>query len=185
MSHIFARDPSTTKKVIGEPQMHVEWAKIPMFPNYSVSSEGVVRNEDTDREMVVHRNQRGIAYVSLTKNKVQYKRSLAILVAEAFLSRPSFAFDTPINLNGDRLDCTADNLMWRPRWFATKYFQQFMYGSVGSIQLPVQIVETEEIFEGGSFHAATTLGLLDREIAISAMTKNYVWPINKHFRVLK
>jgi hypothetical protein len=32
--------------------------------------------------------------------------------------------DTPVNRDGDRLNCRADNLEWRNHWFAMKYFKQ-------------------------------------------------------------
>ena len=66
-----------------------------------------------------------MVFVGLFRDQEQYKRSVALLVAKAFLKQPSEFFDTPINLNGDRLDNQVINLMWRPRWFAIKYNRQF------------------------------------------------------------
>lgn len=170
--------------------MQVEWRQIEDFPAYSVSDEGEVRNDETDRYMTKLTNQRGIVHVGLTRARVQYKRSLTVLVADAFVERPRDksgtirkAFDTPINLDGDRYNNHVSNILWRPRWFATKYYQQFQQDHA-CFNRPVEIVETGEIFET-SFAAATALGILDREIAISVMTKNYVWPINQHFRVVQ
>lgn len=159
------------------------WREIAMFPGYSVSESGQVRNDKTERRIAVCVNGHGIAYVGLSKDGRQYKKSLSIIVLEAFVPRPSFRFDAPINLNGDRLNNSVDNLMWRPRWFATKFFQQFMYNSVGSINGPLEVIETGEVFEN-SWDAVTTLGVLDREIAISVMTKNWVFPIHRRFRRL-
>jgi hypothetical protein len=170
--------------------MQVEWLQIEEFPMYSVSNIGEGRNDETDRYMSKLVNQRGIVNVGLTRDRVQYKRSLTLLVAEHFIDKPRDtsgkwleAFDTPINLDGDRFNNHADNIVWRPRWFATKYYQQFQQ-SHACFNRPVEIIETGEMFET-SFAAATALGLLDREIAISVMTKNYVWPINQHFRVVQ
>lgn len=163
--------------------MQEVWRMITEFPNYSISNTGLVRNEDTGYIMTGLRNQRGIAHVGLTRDRVLYKRSIAVLVARMFLAQPNEAFDTPINLDGDRCNNHVDNLMWRPLWFAVKYHQQFQQDGP-SFSRPVEIVETGEVFKT-SFDAATTLGLLDREIAISVMTKNYVWPINQHFRLVK
>lgn len=161
--------------------MQEEWREIPSFPGYSVSDAGSVRNDETDRLMAKLVNQRGIVNVGLTKNKIQYKRALANLVAEAFLIRPSFEFDTPIQLDGNRLNNTASNLLWRPRWFATRYFRQFHH-KAASIVRPIEVVETEEVFED-SWAAATSLGVIDVEIAESVMTRNYVWPLFQHFRL--
>lgn len=163
--------------------MQTEWIEIPEFPGYSVSDTGFVRNDETDRIMTKLVNQRGVVHVGLTKKGIQYKRGLSILVAEAFLIRPSFAFDTPINLDGDRYNNHVLNLLWRPRWFAVKYFQQFQQDAP-CFNRPVQITETNEVY-ASSWDASTSLGLLDREVAMSIMSKTYVWPIYQHFRLLK
>ena len=65
--------------------------------------------------------------LGLTKDKQQYTRSVANLVADAFLE-PSRnpAYNSVIHLNGDRLDCRVINLMRRPRWFAVKYHAMFL-----------------------------------------------------------
>lgn len=169
--------------------MQVEWRQIEEFPSYSVSDIGSVRNDETDRIMSPQLNQRGIVNVGLTRDRVQYKRSLVVLVAEHFIDKPRDndgnilkAFDTPINLDGDRYNNHAWNILWRPRWFATQYNKQFRARPCFS--RPVEVIETGEIFET-SIAAAKALGVLDREIAISVMTKNYVWPINQHFRAVK
>lgn len=163
--------------------MHEEWREIRMFPGYSVSDSGLVRNDETERLLLPQVNQRGIVNVGLTKNRVQYKRSLAILVAEAFLMRPGFAFDTPINLDGNRRNNRADNLLWRPRWFATKYFQQFQQTSP-CFTRKVQSVETGEVFDT-SWQAALTMGALDRDIAFSIVSGAIVPIILQHFCLFK
>lgn len=154
---------------------------IRMFPGYSVSDRGNVRNDETGRFMTRLVNQRGVVHVGLTKNRIQYKRALSILVAEAFVPRQSFSFDTPIHLDGDRWNNHADNLLWRPRWFAIKYTLQFQQDAP-CFNRPVELIETGDVFKS-SWEAATTLGLLDREIAMSIMTQTYVWPIYKRFRL--
>jgi hypothetical protein len=163
--------------------MQTQWVEIAQFPGYSVSDTGVIRNDETERIMRVTANTRGIAIVGLTKNGVQYKRSVSVLVADTFLMKPRSTFNSPINLDGDRFNNDAANLMWRPRWFAVRYFQQFQQDAP-CFSRPVEIIETEELFMS-SWEAATTLGLLDREIAISIMTKNYVFPISQRFRLLQ
>jgi hypothetical protein len=111
----------------------------------------------------------------------QYKRSLALIVAEAFIERPNEAFDTPIHLDGNRRNNDISNILWRPLHFARKFNKQFERGVRACIGRPVEIIETGEIFEN-SLAAAKALGLIDREIAISIMTRNYVWPIYQHFK---
>jgi hypothetical protein len=159
--------------------MQEEWRDIRLFPGYSVSDTGSVLNNETGHMMTHLVNQRGIVHVGLTKNRVQYKRSLSILVAEAFLIRPSFTFDTPINLDGDRRNNRADNLLWRPRWFAKKYSNQFQQHAP-CFTRRVQNVETGEVFDD-SWQAALTLGALDRDIAFSIVSGAIVPIILQHF----
>jgi len=153
-----------------------------MFPGYSVSSYGSVRNDDTGHHMAVCMNQRGIPHVGLTRNRVQHKRALSILVAEAFIPQPNLEYDTPINLDGDRSNNSADNLLWRPRWHAVKYFHQFQQSSM-CISRPVENIDTGELFQN-SWHATTALGVLDRDIAFSIMSGSRVRIIGQRFRVL-
>lgn len=167
--------------------MQEEWRKILEFPNYSVSDTGLVRNEDYGKDhevrmMKQHINQRGIVNVSFNRRGQQYKRSVAVLVATAFVTTArSLAFDTPINRDGDRLNNNASNLLWRPRWYATEYFRQFHLPWRG-IEKPVQEFKTEEVFES-SWHAAISLGLLDSEIVNSVVYKTYTRATFHRFRV--
>lgn len=161
-----------------------DWRRILEFPNYLVSSRGEVVNEDTGRYMTLLLNQRGIVHVGLTKGKIQHKRSVSVLVATAFLPPPpTEAFDTPINLDGERIHNNVENLAWRPRWFARKYFIQFRQTEVPSIVTPIEERKTHECFDT-SWDAATTFGLLDREIYIATIQQTYVWPTYQQFRVI-
>lgn len=166
--------------------MFGQWVQVAEFPGYSVSDTGQVRNEETGYILKKLVNQGGVVHVGLTRDRVLYKRSLPILVANAFLEKPDpkrfSEFDTPINLDGNRFNNHVGNLMWRPRWFAVKYFRQFQQEEP-TISDPVQILETGISFES-SWEAATTLGVLDREIGMSVSTRNYVWPIFQRFRVM-
>lgn len=160
----------------------VEWRRINHFPAYSVSSEGLVRNDETGRNMTRLVNQAGIVNVGLTKNRIQYKRAVALLVAKAFLTViMQDTFDTPINLNGDRFDNRVGNLAMRPRWYATKYFHQFEEGPYDAYA--VEDVDTGERFDS-IWDAATQLGLLQSDIAISVHTRKPVWPTGQIFRAV-
>lgn len=160
-----------------------EWREIRFFPGYSVSMFGQVRNDDTGRNLTLMINQRGIVNVGLTRSRVQHRRAVSVLVADAFVPRPiRETFDTPINLNGDRFNNTVSNLLWRPRWFAIKYFQQFK-NNVRGFLVPVEETNTGEQFPT-SWEAALKYGLLDREILISTIARTYVWPTYQKFKVL-
>lgn len=157
------------------------WSHITDFPKYAVSNHGSVMNVLTHTLMKHLRNQRGYTYVGLFNAKgVQLNRSVALLVANAFLKpHPLSSFNTPINVNGIRTDNYVSNLMWRPRWFAYKYHRQFYTGPRGFLQ-PVYDVDTGEQYPT-SFQAAIRYGLLDREILLSAIRNEPVWPTEKRF----
>lgn len=160
------------------------WKPIDNFLGYSISDYGRIRNDRTNRIIVMTRNQHGTLQVGLMRNKVQYKRSVPLLVAQAFLPEPQLpAFDTPINLDGNRLNNRADNLVWRPRWFAVKYHLQFERPREG-FKTPIIEVKTGEIFPT-SWEVAVKFGLLDREIVTATLNRTYVWPTYQFFQVIE
>ncbi len=160
-----------------------EWTRIPEFPNYSVSSSGNIRNDRFDRLMTLSVNQRGAVHVALMQGTKQYRRSVALLVANTYLPEPpSPAFDTPIHLDGDPLNNAAENLLWRPFWFAMKYKLQFR-GPRKGFRVPIEDVSSGEQFPT-SWEAATKYGLLDFEILLATQNRTYVWPTYQRFRVL-
>lgn len=161
--------------------MPTEWRPIESFPGYSVSDTGYVMNDETGHLMTMLVNQAGVVNVGLTKNRVQYKRAVARLVATAFIkTRPNESFDSPINLDGDRHNNNVSNLMWRPRWFATKYFQQFEETEEG-LYFPVEEADTKEWFDS-PLQAAVTFGLLMVDVLLSVNNSSFVWPTQQKFR---
>jgi hypothetical protein len=159
-----------------------EWKQIRNFTNYSISDLGRVRAEKSGRILALSQNQYGVVQVGLLNHGVQYHRSVALLVAKAFLPKPKEAFDTPINLDGDRNNNQLSNLEWRPRWFAIKYNQQFKRRFLYPIVHPIEDIKTGEIIEG-SFEAAKRYGLLEAELVYSIMRHTYVWPTYQEFRI--
>ena len=159
-----------------------EWAAVPDFPGYLVSSFGYVRRENSRQDLTVHINNTGTAYVSLWKRGKGHTRSLALLVANAFLDPdPNELFDTPINLNGDRLDNRVENLMWRPNWFARKYSSQFSI-PWKVFNRPILLLDTAEVFPN-SWTAAMTYGLINVEIVMALVNADQVWPTRQIYRV--
>lgn len=152
---------------------------------YSVSSHGRIRNDKSGRILVMTVNQHGVVQVGLVHHRgPQVKRSVALLVAKALLLEPEqSAFDTPIHLDGDRLNNHVHNLMWRPRWFAVRYHQQFRSDERG-FAVPVIEINSGETFRD-SWAAATKYGLIDREIALASLNRTYVWPTYQMFEVLE
>lgn len=107
-------------------QTRERWEELEEFPDYAVSELGEIVNIKSGFPRKTSINQQGIVKISLYKNgKELITRSVAVMVAEAFCEGQNEFFNTPIHLDGDRENCRADNLMWRPRWFAVQYHRQF------------------------------------------------------------
>lgn len=161
------------------------YKKIDDFPGYSVGDDGTVWNDQKKRQVQPSVNQQGIPHVALGMGHGQQRRrSVAPLVAEAFLPPPNMPhFDTVINLNGDRFDCRARNLAWRPRWFAIKYHQQFTNNQRG-YRVPIRDKETGVVYDT-SWEAAKIHGLIDREILIATQNRTAVFPTYQMFEVIE
>lgn len=105
------------------------------------------------------------------------------LVASIFLEEAPHNFDTPINLNGDRSDNRAENLAWRPRWFAIRYNQQFKRPAY-TFNYPIVLIDHFEIFERPR-DAAIKYGLLEADIVADIQNQRGVWPFGFEFRIYK
>jgi len=102
------------------------WQEHPYFTNYKISNHGSVMNKVTGRRLVPSVNAQGILKISLRKGDVLLTRSIAVMVADLYLPpSDNEAFNSIIQLDGNRKNCRADNLMRRPRWFAILYHRQF------------------------------------------------------------
>jgi hypothetical protein len=164
--------------------MSERWKKIKKFPGYSVSDTGLIRSDKSDRLMSLYENQYGVVCVGLMRDGVQRHRSVPLLVAKAFLPRPQFrAFDTPINVDGDRHNNHVDNLAWRPRWFAVKYNHQFKHPHPYPIREKIVDLNTGEVSRN-SFECARRYGLLETDLILSIINRTYVWPTYQEFGVV-
>lgn len=164
--------------------MNEEWKAIRNFENYSISNLGRVRFEKSGRILALNQNQFANVYVGLFRDGTQYHRSVALLVAKAFIPRQFGPYDTPINLDGDRWNNRVDNLVWRPRWFAIRYNQQFRHPYINPIPYPIQDVKTGVVSEN-SFDCATRYGLLESDLVLSILNRTYVWPTYQEFTVVE
>lgn len=159
-----------------------QWRSIIGFPGYSVSDEGQVRNDKTGELLKPSPNQRGIATVGMMQDGHHRKRSLSVLVADAFVTHArSLEFDTPVHRDGDKFNCHADNLVWRPRWYALEYVRQFSIGPKG-FACKVEEMKSGEVF-ANSWDASINYGILEREIVFSIMRQTYVIPTYQRFRL--
>lgn len=162
-----------------------DWEPILGFFGYSISTLGRVMRDTTGRILRIRVNQYGVPYVGLMRDGVQNQRSLALLVAKTFLHPTSDIFDTPINLDGNRFNCALDNLMWRPRWFAVKYNQQFtLTRSMRPMRGPVRARDTGEVFPD-SFSAAQRYGLLEEDLVLSIENLTVTWPTYQTFELVE
>ena len=160
------------------------WQQIEHFPEYSVSNYGSIRSDKSGRILQLNLNQYGLLQVGLMHDGEQKHRSVTLLVAKAFLPQPSGPFDTPINLNGNRLDNFVGNLAWRPRWFAVKYNRQFRHPYTDPIPLPIIDLKTGEVSEN-SLECAKRYGLLEEDLVYSINNRTYVWPTYQEFGVVE
>lgn len=177
-------------------QMEQEVRKvIADFPRYEVTNYGRVFNRDTGREMVLCQNQYGIVTISLMKEVEihvdgyvthefqQRTRSVKSLVARAFVPGENNKFNTPIQLDGDKGNLHASNIMWRPRWFAIRYTRQMYNIEDWFFNGPVVDI-TNNIQYASYFDAATTNGLLCHDIRLCILNHKGVFPTGDHYRYI-
>jgi len=159
-----------------------EWREIRGFLKYSVSNHGNVRREPSQRPLQVYQNQCDVVCVGLMRGHKQYKRSLPLLVARAFLPRP-ITSDTPINKDGNRWNNHVENLIWRPRWFAIQYNKQFLHPYDNPISVPIRDTKANVKYID-SFACAVANGLLEKDIVLSILNATYTWPTYQIFEVI-
>lgn len=167
--------------------MTVQYKDVASFPGYSVGSNGEIISDKTGKSLSPALNQQGIASVGLFIEGIQHRRSVAILVAEAFLGDPpNERFDTPIHLDGDKSNNNADNLEWRPRWFAIKYHKQFhdpfIHTHASWMVTPIEVVQTGEQFDH-AIDCCKKYGLLVSEVVLAAYNGGIVFPVWYEFRI--
>lgn len=167
--------------------MNEIWYPIEEFPIYRVSNYGRVVNYNTGRILNQSTTGNGLMKISLVHDNVRYTRGVALLVAEAFVDGQTEVFNTPIHLDGNHENNHADNILWRPRWFAWKYTYQCRNISVHHNRGPIYDIDSGEVYET-FFDAARTHGILVRDIWSSIMAKNPekpTFPTRQIFAFLK
>jgi len=117
---------------------------------YQVREDGAILN--TKGYVLTQQYGTRISYVTLRINGRTVTRSVAKMVSETFVVRekpwddPSI-FNTPIHLDGNRINCGAWNLKWRPRNFAIEYHRQFLNDGFDNNVCPIEVMETGRIFK--------------------------------------
>jgi hypothetical protein len=161
------------------------WHELEEFPDYAVSELGEIVNIKSGFPRRTSINQQGIVKISMYKNgRELITRSVAVIVAEAFCEGQTEFFNTPIHLDGDRLNCRADNLMWRPRWFAVQYHRQFQ-----SPEFHASNVHIYELDSGKEYYsvkeACMDLGLYYNDVYRSYIHERMI-PLTRHeFRLVE
>lgn len=148
--------------------MREKWHELEEFPDYAVSNFGEISNIKTGMPRKTSINQQGIVKISMYQGRELITRSVAPLVAEAFCDGQSDLFNTPIHLDGDRENCRADNLMWRPRWFAVQYHRQFL--SPDFHRMDVHIVD----LDSGKEYYSVKDACMDQGLYYQDVFKSYV-----------
>lgn len=170
-----------------------EWVRLEEFPMYKISNFGNVMNDNSKKLVAKSLTKQGGVKVGLVSGGRQHTRSVAVLVAKIFVPGNDELFNTPIHLDADQRNCEANNLMWRPRWFAYKYHQQFTemhqdrletYASMG----PVIDLDNRTLY-ATVLETAQTNGLLMYDIHMNAHKwslgdkTHFNWPTHQRFGI--
>lgn len=150
------------------------------FPMYAVSNHGRIMNVHRNTEMVLSHNAYGEVTVGLWRDGKQHRRAVKGIVARTFVEGETEEFNTPMFLDNDRDNLNADNIVWRPRWFALMYMRQFQQDESWWYVGPVGIVESPTSYEN-IIEAAIGTGSLAIDIRGSLMDHIRVFPGGQRF----
>jgi hypothetical protein len=160
-----------------------EWKDIPEFPGYAVSSFGRIWNKYRNREVAVNQTNWGHVKVCFTDRRLT--RSVAVLVAEAFVEPPDELSDCVVLLDGNLNNIRADNIVWRPRQYAWRYARQVRtqqplhYRNLPVVNLDLH-VEYDSIIQAGM-----TEGVLFDDIWESTFMGRRPYPYHHKYRILE
>lgn len=164
--------------------MQERWYELDEFPDYAVNDLGEVYNMKTGLCRKTSINQYGIVKISLYKNgKELNTRAVAVLVAEAFVEGKTDFFNTPVHLDGDRMNCRAENLMWRPRWFVVQYHRQFQDPDFHHMDVRLEHLQTGKEYESVK-DACMDLGLIYKDVYRSYIHNERVPLTGDEFRLV-
>jgi hypothetical protein len=163
----------------------VQFVPIDHFPDYYINEEGIVINSATGRDMTLSPTENGDLTVGLMRNGVQHRRSVKGIVARTFVDGYTDIFNTPIQLDGNKDNLHASNIVWRPRWFAWKYARQFVephpdWYYDGPIKDVNTSIRYHTIFEAAIYH-----GLLCIDIYECMRRDEVVFPTAQRFRYMR
>lgn len=155
------------------------WLRMEEFPKYLISPEGLIKNRQRNTIVNTRQNLQGVRMINLMRGESRLTRSVALLAAQAYLRPPlNESYNSVIHLNGDRGDCAAANLMWRPRWFTIKYHRMF---DIPPINVSVVIDQTNEVF-GTLREACMKYGLVEKDIYVQMLNRERCFHYGYTFR---
>lgn len=157
----------------------VKWSTIPEFPGYKVSNHGDVVNQHTGRYLRQSETRTGLIKVGFYSNGNQCTRSVALLVAKAFVFGCTEISNTPMHLDGDQSNNHHTNIVWRPRWFALAYIHQFKDTRNHKRGPVVDLVSN--VWYPTLIEAAVENGLLIKEILRLIPDKKPIFPTQQIF----
>lgn len=172
------------KLISGKEAMKLQdYRPVKGFDGYTVTDQGWVSRDMTGRVLTRSTNREGVLNVALWGGDGnQKRRSVAHLVAEAFLEPPpNEHFDSIIHLDGNRENCAAANLAWRPRWFTIRYHRQFSSPLFVNWNEPIVLMQTHEMFHRAA-EAAMAYGLLVVDIYNSVNDGSLCFPQQFNFQ---
>lgn len=164
----------------------LRWHELEEFPNYAISENGDIANIKSGMPRKISINQQGVAKITLYDTEGRLiTRGVAKMVAEAFVPKPDAeTFDTPIHLDGEQLNCRADNLVWRPRWFAIKFHKQFRFEDFHSARGTFIELDSEEVYDSIK-DICVRNGLYWQDVVKSVTEETFVFPTWQNFRLLE
>lgn len=162
------------------------WCDIPNFSNYRISDHGRVYNIKADLIMSLSYTAHGHTKITLASDwdGERLTRSVAQMVAEAFVEPPNELCDHVTILDGNLANVRASNLVWRPRWFSWKYSRQLKFAQPNHYHN----LEVEDHTQGLIHHSVITagmsLGLLFDDVWRSTYTGHACFPTGSVFSVV-
>jgi hypothetical protein len=164
--------------------MSERWAPIQDFPGYDISDHGEVYSRWSNIRLSLSVNQSGVTKVTLQRENLgPSTRSVALLVAEAFSEGPRSPSDVPIHVDGHQTNNHYENLVWRPRWYAWKYRNQFSHPIPPDYYHPVEN-RTTRIRYATTMLAGIADGVLWELVYNSSLTGRPVFPTGHIYSII-
>lgn len=111
--------------------------------------------------------------------------SVALLVAEAFVEPDNLLCDQVVVLDGNFQNVAAENLRWRPKWFAWKYTHQLKTRQpLHYCNLPVVNIDTDEEHDS-IIDAGIKYGLLFEDVWRSTFSGTPIYPYRERYEILE